>query len=99
MKRVVVGVNMFVSPFPEVTGLLRVDPEVEKRQKERLAQVKRDRDSEQVSIALKRLEEAARGTDNTMPAFIGCVEAYATVGEICDTLREVFGTQREFLIF
>ncbi|MCK4362882.1 MAG: methylmalonyl-CoA mutase family protein, partial [Dehalococcoidia bacterium] len=75
-KFIVVGVNKFVSPFPEVTGLLRLDPEVARRQKERLAQVKRDRDSEQVSIALKRLEEAARGTDNTMPAFIECVEAY-----------------------
>ncbi len=98
-KHIVVGVNKFVSPFPEVTGLLRLDPEVARRQKERLAQVKRDRDSEQVSIALKRLEEAARGTDNTMHAFIECVEAYATIGEICDVLRGVFGEQKEFLIF
>ncbi|MBE9500823.1 MAG: methylmalonyl-CoA mutase, partial [Chloroflexi bacterium] len=98
-KHIVVGVNKFVSPFPEVTGLLRLDPEVARRQKERLAQVKRDRDSEQVSTALKRLEEAARGTDNTMHAFIECVEAYATIGEICDVLRGVFGEQKEFLIF
>ncbi len=98
-KHVVVGVNMFVSPFPKMTGLLRLDPEVAKRQRERLAQVKRDRDSEQVSIALKRLEEAARGTENTMPRFIECVEAYATIGEMCDVLRGVFGEQKEFLIF
>ena len=98
-KRAVVGVNMFVSPFPKIEGLLRLDPEVERRQKERLAQVKRDRDSEQVSIALKRLEETARGADNTMPAFIECVEAYATIGEMCDVLRGVFGEQKEFLIF
>ncbi|MBA7596389.1 Methylmalonyl-CoA mutase [subsurface metagenome] len=98
-KRAVVGVNMFVSPFPKIEGLLRLDPEVEKRQKERLAQVKRDRDSEQVSVALKRLEETARGVDNTMPAFIECVEAYATIGEMCDVLRGVFGEQKEFLIF
>ena len=97
--RPVVGVNMFVSPFPKMTSLLRLDPEVAKRQKERLAQVKRNRDSEQASITLKRLEEAARGTENTMPAFVECVEAYATIGEICDVLRGVFGEQKEFLIF
>ncbi len=98
-KLVVVGVNKFISPFPKMTGLLRLDPEVAKRQKKSLAQVKRDRDSAQVSIVLKRLEEAARGTDNTMPHFIECVEAYAAIGEMCDVLRGVFGEQKEFLIF
>ena len=98
-KLVVVGVNKFISPFPKMTGLLSLDPEVAKRQKKSLAQVKRERDSEKVSIALKRLEEAARGTDNTMPHFIECVEAYATIGEMCDVLRGVFGEQKEFLIF
>jgi methylmalonyl-CoA mutase N-terminal domain/subunit len=98
-KRVMVGLNMFISPFPKMTGLLRPDPEVTKRQKKRLSQVKRERDNEQVSIALKRLEKAARGTENTVPFFIECVEAYATIGEICDVLRGVFGEQKEFLIF
>jgi len=98
-KRVIVGVNMFVSPFPKLTGLLRLDPEVARRQKERLAEVKRSRDSEREALALKGLEEAARGTANTMPAFLECVEAYATIGEICDVLRRIFGEQKEFLIF
>jgi methylmalonyl-CoA mutase N-terminal domain/subunit len=98
-KRNVVGVNIFVSPFPKLTGLLRLDPEVTRRQKERLAQVKRERDSEKVSTALKRLEETAQGTENTMPAFLECVEAYATIGEMCDVLRRIFGEQKEFLIF
>jgi len=98
-KRSVVGVNIFVSPFPKLTGLLRLDPEVTRRQKERLAQVKRERDSEKVSTALKRLEETAQGTENTMPAFLECVEAYATIGEMCDVLRRIFGEQKEFLIF
>jgi len=48
---------------------------------------------------LKNLEEVARSSDNTMPAFIECVESYATLGEICDVLRQVFGTQREYLLF
>ncbi|MFQ5925068.1 MAG: methylmalonyl-CoA mutase, partial [Dehalococcoidia bacterium] len=98
-RRVIVGVNMFVSPFPKMTGLLRLDPEVARRQKERLAEVKRSRDSERVALALKGLEEAARGTANTMPAFLECVEAYATIGEMCDVLRHIFGEQKEFLIF
>jgi methylmalonyl-CoA mutase N-terminal domain/subunit len=98
-KRTVVGVNKFVSPYPKIVGLLRVKPEVEKRQRERTAQVREDRDTSKVKQALKRLEDVARSADNTMPAFLECVEAYATVGEICDVLRKVFGTQKEFLVF
>ena len=95
-NKVVVGVNKFVSPYPKPTGLLRLDPEVAKKQMERLAQVKRERDNSAVSAALKRLEEVARGTENTMPAVLECVAAYATIGEVCDVLRRVFGEQREF---
>ncbi len=98
-KKVMVGVNRFVSPYPEITGLLRVDPVVAQRQIERLQRVKKDRDEAQVAKALKRLEEAARGEENTMPLFIECVEAYATLGEICNVLRGIFGEQKEFLVF
>ncbi|MEA1872619.1 MAG: methylmalonyl-CoA mutase family protein [Chloroflexota bacterium] len=98
-KRTVVGVNKFVSPYPKIVGLLRVKPEVEKRQRERTAQVRKDRDTSNVNQALKRLEDVARSKDNTMPAFLECVEAYATVGEICDVLRKIFATQKEFLVF
>ena len=98
-KRTVVGVNKFVSPYPRIAGLLRVNPEVEKRQKERTAQVKKDRDNGKAKQALKRLEDVARSKDNTMPAFLECVDAYATGGEISDVLRKVFGTQKEFLVF
>ena len=98
-KRVVVGVNEFVSTFPKITGLLRVNPQVETRQKERTAQVKKERDNGKVEQTLRHLEDVARGTDNTMPAFLECVEAYATLGEMCDVLRKVFGTQKEFLAF
>lgn len=98
-KRTIVGVNKFVSPYPKIVGLLRVKPEAEKRQKERTLQVRKDRDNSNVNQSLKRLEDAARSTDNTMPAFLECVEAYATVGEICDVLRKVFSTQKEFLVF
>jgi methylmalonyl-CoA mutase N-terminal domain/subunit len=98
-KRTIVGVNKFVSPSPKITGLIRVNPEEERKQREHLAQVKRGRDESQVNSALKNLEEVAKSDENTMPAFLECVEAYATIGEICDALRGVFGMQKEFLVF
>jgi methylmalonyl-CoA mutase N-terminal domain/subunit len=98
-KRTVVGVNKFVSPYPKIVGLLRVKPEVEKRQRERTAQVRKDRNNSNAHKALKRLEDVAQSKDNTMPAFLECVEAYATLGEICDVLRKIFSTQKEFLVF
>lgn len=98
-KRIVVGVNKFVSPYPKVEKLLRVNVEQEKRQVERLLKVKKGRDNSRVSHSLKRLEQVARDGGNTMPAFIECVEAYATLGEMCDVLRQVFGAQKEYLVF
>jgi methylmalonyl-CoA mutase N-terminal domain/subunit len=98
-KRIVVGVNKFVSPYPEISGLIRVDPEEEKKQRKRLAQVKKEREQAKVTAALKNLEETAKGNENTMPAFLECVEAYASIGEMCDVLRRVFGVQKEFLVF
>jgi len=98
-RRTVVGVNKFVSPYPRITGLVRLDPVVAQKQKERLAQVKQNRDNAEVGSALRRLEEAAQGTENTMPVLLECVEAYATVGEMSDVLRGVFGEQKEFLVF
>jgi methylmalonyl-CoA mutase N-terminal domain/subunit len=98
-KQVIIGVNKFVSGYPKIANMLRVNPEVERKQKERLAQVKRERDNAKVEQTLKRLEDIGRSNENTMPAFLECVEAYATVGEMSDTLRKVFGTQKEFLSF
>jgi methylmalonyl-CoA mutase N-terminal domain/subunit len=98
-RSTVVGVNKFVSPSAQIPELLRVNPELERKQIERLARIKNNRDSKRVAQALKKLEDIARSQDNTMPAFIDCVEAYASVGEICDVLRKVFGTQKEYLVF
>ena len=98
-QQVIVGVNKFVSPYPRIASVMRVDPGVAEAQNFRLNQVKRERDQRQVDVALKRLEEVARGGGNTMPAFLDCVEAYATIGEMCDVLRGVFGVQREFLTY
>ena len=98
-KSIVVGVNKFVSPSPEIQGLIKVNPEQERKQIERLTRIKKERDNDKFDKALKNLEKVASSQDNTMPAFIECVEAYASVGEICDVLRKVFGTQKEYLVF
>ena len=96
-EQVIVGVNEFVSDYARITNMLKFNPEVEGRQKQRLAEVRRQRDSGLVGRTLQRLEQVARSSENTIPALIDCAESYATVGEMSDTLRKVFGTQKEFL--
>jgi methylmalonyl-CoA mutase, N-terminal domain len=97
-KSTVVGVNKFVSPSPKIP-IMHSDPAQEKKQKSQLAKVKKERDQGKVNQALKKLEEVSRSSENTMPAIVECVEAYASVGEICDVMRRVFGTQKEYLVF
>jgi methylmalonyl-CoA mutase N-terminal domain/subunit len=96
-EQVIVGVNEFASDYARITNTLKFDPEVAGRQKERLARVRQERDNGKVEQTLQRLEEVARSSENTMPALVDCAETYATVGEMSDTLRKVFGTQKEFL--
>ncbi len=98
-ERIVVGVNTFAAPHEPVPDLLRVDPAEAKKQVERLHAVKAGRNAAEVAAALAELKTVAAGEGNTVPAFIRCAGAYATLGEVCDVLREVFGTQQEFLIF
>jgi methylmalonyl-CoA mutase N-terminal domain/subunit len=100
-RRVVVGVNKFQSAQEERPSwqLLRVDPAVGERQVARLRRLRAERDNEKVTAALARLREAARGTENLMPYFLEAVRAYATLGEMCDVLREVFGEYRQPTMF
>ena len=98
-KRVIVGVNRYVGPAVKVTGLLRVDPAIQRRQADRLAALRRTRDNGRVDAALKGLETAAGGSENLMPHVLECVEAYATIGEICGVLRRIWGEQGEFVAF
>ena len=90
-EQVIVGVNAFTVEEDLTFELHRIDPAIETRQRERLALLRRSRDSERVSALLDRLEMAARGTGNLMPLFIECVENDITLGEICSILRRVFG--------
>jgi methylmalonyl-CoA mutase N-terminal domain/subunit len=90
-KRVVVGVNQFIDETPVRWQLLKVDPELEERRKRELAEYRQKRNKKRVSFALKELRRVAEGDGNLMPPIIEAVRAEATVGEISDTLREVFG--------
>jgi len=94
-ERIIVGVNQFETDQPLVCDLLRVNAEVEERQKKKIEKVKQDRDSNQVETTLKNLKKAAEGNDNLIPKVVETVKAYATLGEIADVLREVFGEYRE----
>jgi methylmalonyl-CoA mutase, N-terminal domain len=97
--RIVVGVNR----FQDATGrevrpmIQRIDPEGERRQVERVARVRAERDPRTWERALARLGECARGGENVMPALVEAVDAYATVGEISDRLRVAFGEHRELV--
>jgi methylmalonyl-CoA mutase N-terminal domain/subunit len=72
-----------------------MDPEGYERQVARLDRVRRERDNEQVGVALEALRHAAQGAENTMPYILDCVRAYATLGEIMSVFRQVFGEYRE----
>ena len=98
-RRVVIGINKFEGEAEPLTGLLRVDPKVGERQCRRLAELRRERDGARVKASLARLAEAAQGNENTMPSFIECAEAQATLGEMCDVLRGIWGEQKESLVF
>jgi methylmalonyl-CoA mutase N-terminal domain/subunit len=90
-ETVVVGVNKFKSDQVEVPTVLKLDPTLETQQVERLRTLRLRRDSARVNQALVRLELAARGDDNVVPPLIESVEAYATIGEISDTFRKIWG--------
>ena len=89
--KVIVGVNEFVVDEAPPEGLHKLDPELEKAQAERVRRVRSERDKQAASEALSALERAARGTENLLPHILSSVKARATVGEISDALRAVFG--------
>jgi methylmalonyl-CoA mutase, N-terminal domain len=94
-ERIIVGVNAFTGSDEEQLEILQIGEAAQTRQCERLAQVRARRNQDEVKRTLDGLREAARGSANTMPFIVDAVRAYATVGEICDALRDVFGTYEE----
>ena len=97
-ERIIVGVNEYVTDEPLTIPLLKIDKEGERRHLERLNRVRRERDNEKVAQTLAALRQAAEGRENLMPYILDAVRAYATLGELRDTLVKVFGEYKpEFL--
>ena len=91
-KRIIVGVNEFVmEEEPVKIELFRVDPEVEKKQIERVNDIRKTRNNKKVKELLEELRRAAEKNENVMPYVLKAVKAYATLGEIIGTLKEVYG--------
>jgi len=97
-KRIIVGVNEYTTEEHEEVPLLKIDPKVEEEQIARLQKLRRERDNKKVKEILEKLRVEAEKGVNLMPTIIEAVKAYATLGEICDVLREVYGVYREMII-
>ena len=93
-EKVIVGVNAYQAA-DEPIELLQIDQSAQDQQTRKLAALRARRDAGRVRRALDELQRAAEGTENTMPHILEAVRAYATLGEICDALRAVFGTYQE----
>ncbi len=94
-ESVIVGVNKFTQTDERPLDILQIEPQVERKQRERLAEVRRRRNQRDVETALARLKRSAGQRENTMPALLEAVRAYVTVGEMCAVLREEFGAYTE----
>ena len=97
-EQVIVGVNRFRTNTQKPISVLRVDPQLESEQVERLRRLRATRDPAAAAVALEALERAATSSDNLMPLILAAVEAWCTVGEISAALRRVFGEYRETVV-
>jgi methylmalonyl-CoA mutase N-terminal domain/subunit len=98
-QRIIVGVNRYQQADEGEVELLRIDPALETKQIERVQSLRSRRDSAAAEAALARLRQGAEGDENLMPLIIDAARAYVTMGEMCDVLREVWGTWRETPVF
>lgn len=96
--RIVVGVNKFQIEESAHKGLLKVDPKVGELQQKKLAELRKIRDNVKVNASLDILKNTAKGSDNLMPLILDAVKTYATLGEICGILREVFGEYQQSIV-
>ncbi len=96
-EKIIVGVNDFVTQEKPL-DTLQIDESVARQQAERLGQLRAERSSDEVARRLAALRKAAQGSENLMPYIFDAVKSYATLGEICDAMREVFGTYEEIAI-
>ncbi len=98
-ERVVVGLNKYRIAEEPPTNLLRVDPVVERQEREKLVQLRARRDNARVTETLEGVRRAAAGRENLVPRLLEAVDAYATLGEICDVLRGEFGVHQASVVF
>jgi methylmalonyl-CoA mutase N-terminal domain/subunit len=98
-KRVIVGVNDYIEEGDDEIEILKITQEMEEEQKQRLAKVKRSRDGTEVTRTLRDLEAAARAKQNLIDPLLAAVRAYATEGEMIETMRQVFGGYRETAVY
>jgi methylmalonyl-CoA mutase N-terminal domain/subunit len=96
-EKIMVGVNDFVSDEKPL-DILQIDETVAHRQGERLRKLRSERSQDEVNRTLAALRKATHGTDNLMPSIYAAVKSYATLGEICDAMRDTFGTYEEVAI-
>ncbi|MBI5809304.1 MAG: methylmalonyl-CoA mutase family protein [Ignavibacteriales bacterium] len=97
-ERIIVGVNKFKIDEPEPTDLLKIDEKVQKDQIEFLNKIRSQRNNDEVKNKLAELKSAAQSDNNLMPFILEAVKVYASIGEICNTLRDVFGEYKEHVI-
>ena len=98
-ERTIVAVNQYQQKEPCTIPLLKIDEEVGKEQVNKLNKIKQERDNDKIQENLLKLKEAAQGTENLMPYIMDAIRVYASIGEIINTLKEVFGTYFEDSIF
>ena len=97
-ERIIVGVNKYQVKEPEHKGLLKIDIKVQEEQIKFLKKIRSERNNEVVNKNLSALKKAAEGTDNLMPFILEAVKSYASIGEICNTMRSVFGEYKEHVV-
>jgi len=97
-ERIIVGVNKYKVDEPQPKDLLKIDMNVQKEQVAFLGSIKAERNNEAVNKTLSELKSAAEGDENLIPFILNSVKTYASVGEICNTLRDVFGEYKEQVI-
>src|SRR5206468_7380223 len=93
--KIIVGVNAFQSSDGEPIEILQIDQRAHERQAQKLAALRKRRDGAAVARSLENLRRVAGSMENTMPYILDAVRAYATLGEICNALRDVFGSYQE----
>lgn len=97
-ERIIVGMNKFQVEEPKPTGLLRVDPAIGEMQSEKLKKLRAARDNQKVEETLAKLKAACSTDENLMPLILDAVKSYATLGEICNVMRDVFGEYKQTVL-